>query len=90
MMIDAFIQSGSVSLLVVGVMILEVFLLRGFLRQLPVILISLGAGGAMAFALGAALRGDGWHVIAILLVISFIFHILEVRQWLRIAKRLQP
>ena len=48
----------------------------------------LGAGASLVMALGSSLLGYTWHIIALFLAISFVFHILEIQQCLRLAKRL--
>ena len=89
MSIDAIFQSGLAPLLVLGVMILEVIVLWSHITRMPVIIAGIGAGAALVLALRAALIGQGWPVIAVFLTISFMLHIVEVRQWLRLEKRLQ-
>ncbi|MBL8789872.1 MAG: hypothetical protein JNM45_05195 [Rhizobiales bacterium] len=88
MSIATLFSSGLITLLILIIMAAELIILRDHLRQLPMIATGLGAGASLVMALGASLLGHSWHVIAAFLSISFVFHILEIRQCLRLAKRL--
>lgn len=83
-------ESGAVTLLILAVMAVEAVLLRHYLRALPVLAAGLAAGAALVLALRAALLQQHWHMIALFLVLSFVFHLVEIQQCLRLAKRLQP
>lgn len=88
MSIATLFSSGLVTLVILIIMVAELFILRDHLKQLPMIATGLGAGASLVMALGASLLGHTWHVIAFFLAISFVFHILEIQQCLRLAKRL--
>ncbi len=87
-MIEDFFKSGLVVYLMLGVMAIEAVVLSKYLRRAPAMFWGLCAGAAMAMALLAALTAQSVSLIGILLTFSFLFHILEVRQWLILAKRL--
>ena len=89
MTMGALFQSGHVALVMLGVMALELWLLRHHLLRMPVIAAGLAAGACLVLALRSALLGHGWPIIALFLVMSFLFHLVEIRQCLRIAKQLQ-
>ena len=86
MTIEGFFQSGHVAFVMLAVMALELWLLRHHLRNLPMIAPSLAAGACLVLALRSALLGHSWIAIALLLVSSFGFHLLEIHQCLRHAK----
>jgi CBS-domain-containing membrane protein len=88
MSIASLFSSGLVTLMILIIMAAELFILRDHLRQLPMIAMGLGAGASLVMALGASLLGHTWHIIGLFLAISFVFHILEIQQCLRLAKRL--
>jgi hypothetical protein len=46
------------------------------------------SGASLVLALGAAITQQGFPAIAGCLSLSLVFHILELRQWLTIIKRL--
>jgi hypothetical protein len=87
MIFEAAFSSGAVAMIVVTVMLSEAVLLRRYMRKLPVIAWSLSAGTCLAMALWAALSQQSWPVVAACLLLSLVFHLLEVRQWLSLAHR---
>jgi alpha-beta hydrolase superfamily lysophospholipase len=87
MMLEAAFTSGAVAMIVVAVMLSEALLLRRHMRKLPVIAWGLSAGACLAMALWAALSQQSWPVVAGCLLLSLVFHLLEVRQWLSLAHR---
>lgn len=88
MTVESLFSSGAVAWLIVAVMLVEAILLRRHLRKVPLIAFGLGAGASLALALWAALSQQGWPLVAAFLLLSFVFHILEIRQWLSIAHRI--
>jgi hypothetical protein len=86
-MMEKIFTLQHVPLLALAVLAAEAIILRRWLAMAPGIVWCLLAGGALVLALGAALMGHGFIVIAPFLTLSFVFHILELRQWLIIAKR---
>jgi hypothetical protein len=87
-MIDTFFTSGQVAYLILAVMLVESFVLAKLLRRSPAVLWGLCAGACMVLALWAALTTQGAATIGLFLTLSFACHLLEVRQWLNLAKRL--
>jgi hypothetical protein len=88
-MLERAFQSGEITLLLLAVMLVEALVFMRVIKRMPGLLMGLGAGAAMVLALRAALLQQHWSTIALFLTLSFGFHILEIRQWLRLAKQ-QP
>jgi uncharacterized membrane protein len=86
---EAFFQSGNVVWLIIFVMIVEAILLLRYFKNAPAMAASLAAGACLVLALRAALLHQNWTYIAMFLSFGFVFHILEIWQWMQIAKR-QP
>lgn len=89
MTLDQLFQSGNIALLILAVMLAEALFFRHHIRNYPGILAGLGAGAALVLALRAALLQQGTGMIAMFLSLSFVFHILEIWQWLRLTRQ-QP
>jgi hypothetical protein len=87
-MIEEFFTSGHVVYLILAVMLIEGVVLARFLCRIPAMFWGLCAGGCMVLALWAALMERGAMMIGLFLALSFACHLLEVRQWLNLAKRL--
>lgn len=87
---QSLIESGRIVDIVLGVLVLEVFLLAFWHRRtgrgiaaLPAIL-NASAGGSLALALRAALTGAGWHWITVWLLCALAFHSADLaRRWSR-------
>ena len=87
-MIEEFFKSGQVAFLIVAVMLLEA-LFRPLFHNAFGHALGAGAGACLVLALRAALTAAVLdQLIGLFLALSFVFHIMEVRQWLRLAKRL--
>jgi hypothetical protein len=89
MSFETLFQSGQVVWVIIGVMVLEAIVLMSYLRRFPAMAASLAAGACLVLALRAALLQQNWTYIALFLLLGFVFHILEIWQWMRIAKH-QP
>jgi hypothetical protein len=89
MSLEALFQSGNIVWVILVVMIAEAVILRSYMKQVPAMAASLAAGGCLVLALRAALQQQSWIYIALFLSLGFLFHILEIWQWMRIAKH-QP
>jgi hypothetical protein len=87
-MIEEFFTSGHVVYLILALMLVEVIVLAKFLRRVPAMFWGLCAGGCLVLALWAALVAQGAALIGLFLTMSFVCHLLEVQQWLSLAKRL--
>jgi hypothetical protein len=86
-MLEGFVLSGAVAWLMLAVMLAEIVVLARLWRRLPVMLWGLLAGAALVLALRAAVLDHGAAWIVAFISLSFVFHVLEVRQWLRLAKQ---
>ncbi|MEM6511479.1 MAG: hypothetical protein AAF660_00595 [Pseudomonadota bacterium] len=55
---------------------------RGIPLDIPGLAFNIGAGASLALALRASLTGDGWQWIAVWLISSLVFHVLDIsRRW---------
>jgi CBS-domain-containing membrane protein len=88
-MLESLFQSGHIAIVILAVMALEAVLFARYFRRVPGLFAGLGAGVCLVLALRAALLQQDWTHIGFFLVLSFVFHILEIRQWLHHAKH-QP
>jgi MFS superfamily sulfate permease-like transporter len=86
---ESLFQSGNIALVIIAVMLVEVILLQRYIKLFPGMLAGLAAGACLVLALRAALLQQSWTIVAIFLALSFVFHILEILQWLRLAKNHQ-
>jgi uncharacterized membrane protein len=89
MNLEALFQSGNIAFLIAAIMLAEALFFAKYFKRLPGLFAGLAAGACLVFALRAALMQQAWTSIALFLALSFVFHILEILQWLRIAKH-QP
>jgi hypothetical protein len=88
MLLNDFIGTGQITLLMLAIMALEAIIVCFYLKRLRSMLAALAAGAGLVLALRAALMQHGTLEIALFLSLSFIFHIVEVRQWLKMSKHL--
>ena len=86
------IQNGTIVGVMLAVVIVEAIVLIAYWQRTgrgvrpTSLLLNLGAGTSLMLALGATLMGFDWRVTATLLVVSGVFHLLDVRQrWVRSA-----
>jgi hypothetical protein len=89
MSLEALFQSGNIVWVILAVMIAEAMILLRYMKRVPAMAASLAAGACLVLALHAALQEQSWIYIALFLSLGFLFHILEIWQWMRIAKH-QP
>jgi hypothetical protein len=89
MSLEALFQSGNIAVLIIAIMVAEAILLAPVFKRIPGMLAGLAAGACLVLALRAALLQHAWPSIAIFLCLSFVFHVMEILQWLRLAKQ-QP
>jgi hypothetical protein len=87
-MIESYFTSGTATAVMLTIMAVEAFLLRKWLKRAPALFWGLCAGASIVLALGAALTQQRFEVIGLLLAIGLVFHLLEIQQWLKLAKRL--
>jgi hypothetical protein len=81
-------STNHLPLLLLVVIAAEAFLLRKWIARTPGILYGLLSGASLVVALAATIFDYGFAAIAVCLSLSFVFHILELRQWLTLTKRL--
>jgi hypothetical protein len=86
MSFEAFFQSGNIAIVIIAIMLTEAVFFALYYRRFPGIVAGLAAGTCLVLALRAALLHQAWTIIALYLFLSFVFHLLEVLQWLRLAK----
>lgn len=87
-MIEEFFKSGQVAYLLLGIMLLEWLVFAKLFRHSSAMLWGLGAGACLVLALWAALTGQSVMLIGLFLALSFVCHLMEVRQWRSLANRL--
>lgn len=87
--LDEFIGSGTIAVVILAILTVEVFAYAFYFKRLRKMLPSLFAGGCVVLAMRAALLHHSNSEIGIFLAFGFIFHILEVWQWLKMSKH-QP
>jgi 4-hydroxybenzoate polyprenyltransferase len=86
-MMETLFQSGHIVFLILLIMLAEALLFAPFFKRLPGMALGLAAGACLLLALRAALLQQVWTTIALFLSLSFIFHIMEIRQWLHHIKQ---
>jgi hypothetical protein len=87
-MIEAYFTSGTATLVILALMAVEAHLLARLIKRIPAIQWGLLAGAMIVLALGAALTQQRYELIGVLLAIGLLFHLLEIRQWQKLAKTL--
>ncbi len=83
------IVSGWVTLIILALLVAEALAYVFLIKRLRAMLPTLAAGASLVLALRAALLQHSPHELALFLALAFIFHILEIRQWLKMSKH-QP
>ncbi len=89
MLLDRFIASGFVTVFVLAILALEAIVFLVFFKRLRGMLPTLAAGACLILALRSALVQYNSAELALWLGLGFVFHILEIWQWLKMSKR-QP
>ncbi len=84
--LDQFIASGYVTLVMLAILAAEAFFFVVFWKRLRGLWATLAAGASLVLALRAALLQHETREIALWLSCSFVFHVLEVWQWLKMSK----
>jgi hypothetical protein len=84
--LDDIIGSGEITLIILAILSAEALLYLLFFKRLRKMLATLGAGACLVLALRAALIGQGSSVVASFLSVGFIFHVVEIWQWLKMSK----
>jgi hypothetical protein len=83
---EEFIASGSITLLMLAILAAESLLYLFYFKRLRPMLATLAAGASLVLALRAALLHHSTAELALFLSLSFVFHLMEVWQWLKISK----
>ncbi len=86
MSFEALFQSGNIAILILAIMLAEALFFARYLKRFPGMLAGLAAGACLVLAMRSALLQQPWSSIAIFLSLSFVFHVLEILQWLRVTK----
>ncbi len=87
--LNELIGSGLITLVILSILAVEALFYIFYLRRLRGMLATLAAGASLVMALRAALLHHSTDELAFFLVLGFIFHILEVWQWLKMSKHQQ-
>ncbi len=87
---DEFIGSGFIAIVILLILAAEALFYVVYLKRLRGMLATLAAGACLVLALRAALLQHSTGELALFLGFGFIFHILEVWQWLKMSKHQQP
>ncbi len=88
--LDDIIGSGFITLVILSILGAEALFYIFYLRRLRGMLATLAAGACLVIALRAALLHHSLDELALFLGLGFVFHVLEVWQWLKMSKRQQP
>ncbi len=86
MSFEALFQSGNIAILILAIMLAEALFFARYLKRFPGMLAGLAAGACLVLAMRSALLQQPWTSTAIFLSLSFVFHVLEILQWLRVTK----
>lgn len=86
MSLEALFQSGDITYLFIAVMAVEALLFAGCFKRIPGLFAGLAAGACLVLALRSALLDQPWTFVAFFVSLSFVFHVMEIRQWLRHPK----
>jgi hypothetical protein len=88
--LDELIRSGLITLLILSILAAEALFYIFYLRRLRGMLATLAAGACLVVALRAALLHHSTSELALFLALGFVFHVLEVWQWLKMSKHQRP
>jgi hypothetical protein len=84
--LDELIGSGFITLVILSILAAEALFYLFYLKRLRGMLATLAAGACLVMALRAALLDHSTAELALFLALGFIFHVLEVWQWLKMSK----
>ena len=88
--LDELIGSGIITLVILSILAAEAMFYVFYLKRLRGMLATLAAGACLVMALRAALLHHNNSELALFLALGFVFHVLEVWQWLKMSKHQQP
>jgi hypothetical protein len=89
MLLDGLIQSGLITLVMLAILVAEALVYIFYVKRLRRMIATLAAGASLVLALRASLLQHSNIEIAGFLALSFVFHLMEVWQWLKMSKH-QP
>lgn len=87
-MIESFISSGNITWAIFAILAAEALSFVFYFKRLRGMWPTLAAGACFVLALRAALLHQSMFEVAAFLALSFVFHVLEIWQWLKISKHL--
>ena len=85
MQLEDLIGSGFITLVILFILAAEAVFYVFFFRRMRGLLATLAAGACLVLALRAALLHHASNELALFLMLGFVFHILEVWQWLKMS-----
>ena len=86
MLLDELVGSGAITSIVLAVLAAEGLFYILYFKRLRKMLATLAAGACLVLALRAALLHRPSGELAFFLTLGFLFHVLEIWQWLRMSK----
>ncbi len=84
--LEEFIGSGAITLIILAILAGETLAYMFYFKRMRPMLPTLAAGACLVLALRTALLHHSTIELAVFLALGFIFHILEVWQWLQKSK----
>ena len=87
--VEEFIRSGNIALVMLAILAAEAVIYFFFVKSLRPMLPTLAAGACLVLALRAALLQHNTVELAGWLSLGFVFHMWEVRAWVKMSKH-QP
>jgi hypothetical protein len=87
--LDDVMQTGLITLVMLAILVAEALVYVFYFKRMRGMLATLAAGACLVLALRAALLNHSTFELSVFLGLAFIFHVLEIRQWLKISKH-QP
>ncbi len=88
MMLDELVGSAAITAVILAILAAEALFYIFYFKRLRSMLPTLAAGACLVLALRAALLHHDTTEIAAFLATGFVFHLLEVRAWLKMSKHL--
>ena len=87
--LDSFVWSGQITVMILLILAAEALFFMFYVKRLRGILPALMAGACLVVALRAALLHHSASELELFLALGFVFHVLEVWQWLKMSKSQQ-
>lgn len=89
MMLDEIVGSAAVTSIILAILAAEALFYILYFKRLRSMLPTLAAGACLVLALRGALLHHTTTEVAAFLALGFVFHVMEVRAWLKMSKH-QP